>query len=137
MPFTKSMTFVFLAGGCILSGCTPSVQGLADRVRSAGNAEQWHAWGSQVVERWRTNSNPITKREMPEFVQRGTPDGAQAVVGGGMDPLRTPVVIVASFGGFESLGVIVGPPAYVEVGDGSRGLISRQVFPGVYVRESH
>ena len=54
-----------------------------------------------------------------------------------MDSNHTPVVIVATYGGFESIGVIVGPPTYVEASDAVRGLISKQVYPGVYVRESH
>ena len=122
--------------GCVVAclllccGCTSSVDRLANQVKRAGTAEEWRAWAAQMIERSKTNSSEIEWEEMPAFVQRGTPGGARGFV-------SKDVVIVARFGGFESIGVVIGPPSYEESGDRSRGQMSKQVYLGIYVRESH
>jgi hypothetical protein len=89
-----------------------------------------------MVERSKTNSNPISRNEMPAFVRNGTPAGANGRVAL-MDSNSTPLVIVARYGGFESIGVVIGPASYVETFDRVTGIISKQAYPGVYVRALH
>lgn len=111
--------------------CSDSAPGLADKVKASGTEAEWHAWAAEMIERSRTNSAPIPRTELPLFVRRATPYGANGIVSKGMDSNRTSIVIVATYGGFQSIGVIVGPPTYVEAWDATSGLISKQVFPGV------
>ena len=120
-----------------LAHLPPGIQSLADNVKAAGTEEQWRVWAAQIMERSKTNSSPIRRAEMPEFVQRGTPEDALGSVRRGLDPDGTPVVVV-TVNPFveETTGVVIGPPSYIEFGDKSCGLISKQVYPGIYVRRS-
>jgi len=88
-----------------------------------------------MIERSRTNSGRIPRTEMPLFVRQATPEGADGIVSPAMDSNETELVIIANIGGFESIGVIVGPPGYVE--QSGFGCVSKQIFPGVYVRAKH
>lgn len=42
-----------------------------------------------------------------------------------------------SLGGFESVGVIIGPPSYIEVASENVPQWSKQIYPGIYVRDVH
>jgi hypothetical protein len=54
-----------------------------------------------------------------------------------MDTNGPPLVMLVALGGFESIGVIIGPPSYVEVPPPQYPQISKEVYPGIYVRAVH
>ncbi|HZR21530.1 MAG TPA: hypothetical protein VFE51_29885 [Verrucomicrobiae bacterium] len=114
------------------SGCGESPSRLADSARKAATSEQWHTWAAQVVERSKTNLSLPVESEWPDFVK---PIGAgrQLLV----ETNGTPLVMLVSFGGFQSTGLIIGPPSYVETNAPGVPLTSKPVYPGIYVRESH
>jgi len=114
------------------SSCTDSVKRLADTARNAATAEEWRTWAAQVIERAKTNSSPLPPSEWPQFVHR-TGEGWQIMV----ETNNPPLVMLVSLGGFESIGLVIGPPAYTEVRTPGTPIISRRVYPGIYVRESH
>ena len=138
MKFRLSRLVVVLALAC--ASCSDSVQGLVERTRRAGTAEEWRAWAAQVIERGKTNSAPLPRSEWPEFVRRTTADNRiwQVLVDHtDTNTSSPPLVMLVALGGFESIGVIIGPPAYVEVAPPQYPQISREVYPGIYVREVH
>lgn len=129
---------IALAIAC--TGCSDSVRGLANRTRKAATADAWRAWAAQVVERSRTNSMPPPPAEWPEFVRRtavGNRTWRVVVSQSGSDTYVTPLVMLISLGGFQSIGVVIGPPEYVEIAPSQYPQISRAVYAGIYVREVH
>jgi hypothetical protein len=114
------------------SGCGESASRLAESARKAGTAEQWHAWAAQVIENSRTNSSLPAESEWPDFVRRVGAGRQLQVETNGL-----PLVMLVSFGGFQSIGLVIGPPSYVETNAPGVPLTSKQVYPGMYVRGSH
>ena len=116
----------------VTSGCTDSVKRLADTARTAATAEEWRTWATQVIERAKTNSSPLPPSEWPQFARR-IGEGWELIV----ETNNPPVVMLVSLGGFESIGLIIGPRSYIEMRTPGGPVISKQVYPGIYVRESH
>jgi hypothetical protein len=114
------------------SGCGESGSRLADSARKAGTAKQWHTWAAQVIEGSRTNSSLPAESEWPDFV-RHVGAGRQLLV----ETNGTPLVMLVSFGGFQSIGLVIGPSSYVETNAPGVPITSKPVYPGIYVRESH
>lgn len=129
--FLLSMAALVIGLADATSGCGESASRLVDSARRAGTAEQWHAWAAQVVERARTNSSLPGESEWPDFVLR-VGSGRQLLV----KTNGAPLVMLVSFGGFQSVGLIIGPPSYVETNVPGSSLASKQVYPGIYVRDS-
>jgi len=136
-----SISGVIVALLLICAGCTDSVQDLVARTRSAATADEWRAWASQVVERYKTNSTPLARSEWPGFVSRtanGNRRSWQVILSHGDEVTNsTTLVMLVTIGGFESTGIVIGPPSYVEVAPLHISQISTQVYPGIYVRQTH
>jgi hypothetical protein len=130
--FPRCIAALVIALALATSGCGESASRLADSARKAGTAEQWHAWAAQVIERSRTNSSLPAEPEWPDFVRR-IGAGRQLLV----ETNGLPLVMLVSFGGFQSIGLVIGPISYVETNAPGVPLTSKQVYPGMYVRESH
>jgi hypothetical protein len=132
LQFTRCIGAMVVGLALVTSGCGESASRLADSARKAGTAEQWHAWAAQVLETSRTKPSLPAESEWPHFVRR---------VGAGRQLLvqtnGLPLVMLVSFGGFHSVGLVIGPPSYVETNAPGVPLTSKQVYPGIYVRESH
>ena len=81
---------------------------------------------------------PVPRSDWPEFVRRTSSDHRAWHVQ--VCPVATntpPLLVLVSLGGFESIGLIIGPSSYVEVAPPTRPQISREVSPGIYVRQTH
>ena len=120
------------------SGCTDSAPTLVDRARRAGTEKQWREWAAQVAARAATNSAPFGLSECPEFVRGTATENRSWHVSAGHDDGdgHGPYLVrLVSLGGFESIGVIIGPPDYVELAPPHQ--TSTEAYPGIYVREVH
>jgi hypothetical protein len=112
-------------------------QELVDRTRQAASAEEWQKWATQVIDRARTNSTPLPSTEWPEFVRR-TGTSWKVVLGhSGEGTNSSTLLMLVALGGSESIGIIIGPPSYVEVSDPHLSQTSKRVYPGIYVRTVH
>ena len=112
-------------------------QELVERTRQAASAEEWQKWATEVIDRARTNSTPLPLAEWPEFV-RHTGTSWQVVLGqSGEGTNSSPLLMLVALGGFESIGIIIGPPSYVEISDPRLSRTSKRVYPGIYVRIVH
>jgi hypothetical protein len=122
------------------AGCSDhDADRLVDRTRRAATADQWRAWAAQVIERDNTNSTSLPSSEWPEFVRKTVTNDhpswevdVRHIDGNTNNPK---LVMLVAFGGFQSIGVIIGPPSYVEVPPPNISQKSKQVYPGIYVRE--
>jgi hypothetical protein len=108
------------------------------RVREA-TPEQWHAWAALVIERSRTNSAPMPPSQWPPFARRLTTvdasDNWELDVNPGGSNVA-PHIMLFSLGGFESIGVDVGSPSFVESEEPDSRIVVEQIYPGVYARRS-
>ena len=137
MVENRSQIQRFLAGLAVAltlatSGCGESPSRLAVSARKVATAEQWHTWAAQVIERAKTNSSLPAESEWPDFVRR-VGAGRQLLV----ETNDPPRVMLVSWGGFQSIGLVLGPPSYIETNVPGEPITSKQVYPGIYVRESH
>lgn len=121
------------------SGCgDPSVSNLVGRTKRAATAEQWRAWAAEVIERDKTNSDPLPFSEWPDFVRRTATTSRPwevRVFRADTDTNSPELVGLVALGGFQSIGVIIGPQSYVEVPPPQYPQTSKLVYPGIYVRE--
>lgn len=132
LQFPQRIAALVCALALTTSGCGESPSRLVGSARKAGTAEQWRAWAAEVIERSKTNSSLPVESEWPDFVRR-VGAGRQLLV----ETNGIPLVMLVSFGGFQSVGLVIGPPSYVETNAPGVSLRSEQVYPGIYVRESH
>jgi hypothetical protein len=108
------------------------------KAKNAGSAVEWRAWADQMIVRNSTNTSALPRKEWPSLVNSITDTDRSWQIGvtqpeeNSGDP---PLVMVYSIGGFESIGLIIGPETYVE--DPPSGQISKIVYPGIYVRVTH
>lgn len=126
----------------ILPGCSvESADGMAKRARQAASASEWRSWAAEVSQRAITNSNELPRSVRPQFVRRfarGDDRQWQLVIDHvERDTNSAPLVMLISPGGFQSIGIIIGPPNYIEVPPTDGFQISREVYPGIYVRETN
>jgi hypothetical protein len=138
VKFQKSKLSVALAFACAC--CSDySADRLVDRTRRAATTDQWRTWATQVIERDKTNSTPLPPSDWPEFVRRTVTKDRPSwevdirhVDGNTNSPK---LVMLVAFGGLQSIGLIIGPPSYVEVPPPQYPHKSKQSYPGIYVRE--
>ncbi len=136
----RTALYLLVAVIFICSGCTDASPSLVERARLSGTAEQWREWAAQVIARAETNSAPLGRSEWPKFVRDTANDGRSWHVSVGRsdgDTNGVHLVRLVSIGGFESIGVIIGPPDYVEIAPRQNPQNSTQIYPGIYVREVH
>ena len=111
---------------------------MTDRVKQA-TPEQWHAWAAHVIERSKTNSDPIPRSEWPDFARRITTtdavDNWELHVERG-DSNTAPHIMLFSLGGFQSIGVDIGSSSFVKSEGPESSVAVKQIYPGVYVRRS-
>lgn len=132
---------IILCLGLACTGCADrSVEKLVNRAKAAATEDEWRAWAEQVIERSKTNSTPVPSSEWPAFLGLITSDGRRwkVEVWGHADANTNspPLVVVVALGGFQSIGIIIGPPTYVEIPPFNTPRISKEVYPGIYVRET-
>jgi hypothetical protein len=137
---SKTLAHAWIIAVVLIVACNrrDSVQSLVQRARSVATADEWRSWAAQMTEHAKTNSTPVPRADWPEFVRRTTPDYRAWRVQLQPADTNTPsLVILVSLGGFESIGLIIGPPSYVEVAPPRYPQISEEVYPGIYVRQTH
>jgi hypothetical protein len=123
------------------SGCADrSVHRLVAKSRAAASAEEWRGWAEQVIERNKTNTSAPPYAEWPDFVKAVADDGGawQVLTFKPSGQTNVTLVGVVRLGGFQSIGIIVGPATYVEATP-PRNVpqSSEEIYPGIYVRETH
>jgi hypothetical protein len=106
-------------------------------VRAAASEAQWRAWARKVILRSSTNSAPIPPSDWPAFVHRLAKPPRHWEVRVMKENDAGPLVCVLSPGGFESVGLIIGPPSYIELAPKGIPQTSQQIYPGIYVRDVH
>jgi hypothetical protein len=122
-------------------GCTDhSVDRLVAKSRAVASAEEWRGWAEQLIERKKTNTTALPFAEWPGFVKAVANDGRHWEVRTWPAPGQTNDTFVGllSPGGFQSIGIIIGPPTYVEpTPEAHVPQTSEEIYPGIYVREVH
>jgi len=97
------------------TACGPSSRQLADRARAAATAQEWRTWAAQMIQYASTNSEAVPPQRWPPFVQRCLAGRSTWQVLVQPATNRQPVVSLVSLGGFDGIGIDIGPPNYVEI----------------------
>jgi hypothetical protein len=113
----------------LCAGCKDDKH-LVEQAKSAATAEQWHAWAAKVLERSRTNSNPIPRSDWPAFIQRIKAPCTEWQLVTGRNGSTSNISLV-SIGGFCSFGIDIGASSFVEPKHPNEHSV--RVYPGVYV----
>jgi hypothetical protein len=127
-----------LALGVCGDGKRP-IERLVEKSRAAATEKEWRAWAERVIERSKTNSAYLPSSEWPGFVRSVTDDDRNwhvDVWSAEYEGTNTTFVGLLAIGGFESIGVIIGPARYIEVTAPHDRTIATEVYPGIYVRKS-
>lgn len=119
------LVLILMGLGCMFRSDVPA---LCDAVKTS-TPEELRAWAAQVTPRYGTSMTPLLESDRPAFLARAALAHRAWSVVSGPDGL----VQLISPGGFEGIGLVIGPEGYRETSRERSS--SHMIYDGIYVRD--